>query len=215
LNEVFEMNVSDNDLDLLETYLDGELPVADAEDLWRRLAAEPPLAAALDELRAERSDRLSVWESLEPSDAKITKISQRVKSATRRQDLIDWSLRGLQYTAAIAACLMFAIAGWSMRGNFTTPTGPIAVTPGRIEPVGGPLQMVSHADDKDTQGDTKVVFHPAPVLVNVQDGFGRQAIQTFGSLKEANDFVNYVNQPRQTSPGASPIVPVSDEQQRF
>jgi hypothetical protein len=214
------MNVSDDDLDLLETYLDGELPVADAEDLWRRLAAEPALASALDELRAERSDRLSVWESLEPSDAKITTISKRLKSATRRQDIIDWSLRGLQYTAAIAACLMFAVAGWSMRGNLVSPAPATAVRTGQLETAGGPLTMVSHPegsrpDDRDNTGG-QLVFPQRPVLVNVQDNFGRQALQPFPSYKEANDFVNEVNQvQRQPNRGVSPIVPVSDEQERF
>jgi anti-sigma factor RsiW len=46
------MAVNDNDMELLHEYVDGELPVADCEGLWRRLAVERDLMGELEHLRA-------------------------------------------------------------------------------------------------------------------------------------------------------------------
>ncbi len=45
------MDVNEGDIELLNAYLDGELPVPECEGLWRRVAVEPDLAAELDRLR--------------------------------------------------------------------------------------------------------------------------------------------------------------------
>lgn len=48
------MAVNENDFELLNAYLDGELPVAECEGLWRRLAVERELMSELDSLRGSR-----------------------------------------------------------------------------------------------------------------------------------------------------------------
>ena len=47
------MAVNENDVELLHEYVDGELPVAECEGLWRRLAIERELMGELDRLRAD------------------------------------------------------------------------------------------------------------------------------------------------------------------
>jgi hypothetical protein len=225
------MNVSDSDLDLLETYLDGELPVGDAEDLWRRLRTEPMLSAALDELRAERSDRQMVWNSLEPSDATVAKVGQRLKSAGRRHDLMNFGLRGLQYGAAIAACLMFAIAGWTSRGRLMQQEPqPLAMpTPAKGDPGTEAGIMPASMDlvPGSEQPQRQLVFpsrQKGPLLVRMDDGNGHSAIQPFNSEDEFNRFVADVKrlqaeQVKQQvpvgAPAPSPVVPVNYEYERF
>src|SRR5687768_16722993 len=62
-------SVSDNDLQLLEGYLDDALTEAEIDALRQRLAVEPALSAALVQLRGERSLRQSFWQELEPAEA--------------------------------------------------------------------------------------------------------------------------------------------------
>ena len=51
------MSLSDSDLELLESHLDGELSVAEDEALRDRMNIEPELATVLETLRSERNAR--------------------------------------------------------------------------------------------------------------------------------------------------------------
>src|SRR5437764_10975801 len=73
------MSVPETDLELLESYLDGELPSAESDALRRRIASEPVLAAAIQTLRSERAVRAAFWESCEPGDDVVSRLMGRVE----------------------------------------------------------------------------------------------------------------------------------------
>ncbi len=76
------MPVNDSDLELLHAYLDGELPTAECEGLWRRLASERELKTELDQLRADSSLRSMAWNSLEPDDRTMVRLEANIMRAT-------------------------------------------------------------------------------------------------------------------------------------
>ena len=107
------MAMNDSDFELLHAYLDGELPVAECEGLWRRLAIEKDLVAELDRLRADHALRTMVWNSLEPDDATLARLGARMARATRREDIMGWAGNALRIFASAAALILFGFTvGW-------------------------------------------------------------------------------------------------------
>ncbi len=72
------MAVNENDYELLSAYLDGELPVAECEGLWRRLAIERELMSELDTLRADHAVRGMAWSTLDPDDHAVARVESRI-----------------------------------------------------------------------------------------------------------------------------------------
>src|SRR5271154_7087825 len=97
--------MTDTDLELLETYLDGELPMSQAEGLWRRLAVETDLSSELDKLRGSRPSRPQIWESGEPTDLETAVFVNKVKSSVRSRRGLETVRRVLIYATAAAACI--------------------------------------------------------------------------------------------------------------
>ena len=107
------MAMTDNDIELLHAYLDGELPTAECEGLWRRLAIERDLVTELDHLRADHAMRSMVWSSLEPDDVSVARLQAKLMRSTRREDIFDWANNALRIFASAAALILFGIAvGW-------------------------------------------------------------------------------------------------------
>src|SRR6266849_6510226 len=79
------MHVSDDDLELLETYLDGAIDPAESTSLQIRLTVEPTLNTALEELRAERSMRQAVWRAMEPDQLSADRLTWRIQGAMTAQ----------------------------------------------------------------------------------------------------------------------------------
>jgi len=77
------MPVNDNDIELLDTYLDGELPVDQCEALWRRFSDEPELALELERCRADRTIRQTVFASMEPSELAAERTEIKIAAARR------------------------------------------------------------------------------------------------------------------------------------
>src|SRR5580700_10342619 len=100
--EGFPMPINENDIELLHAYLDGELPTAECEGLWRRLAIERDLVAELDHLRADHAMRSMVWSSLEPDDVSVARLGAKLMRATRREDIFDWANNALRIFASAA-----------------------------------------------------------------------------------------------------------------
>jgi hypothetical protein len=112
------MSVTENDIELLHAYLDGELPTAECEGLWRRLAVERELASELDHLRADQSIRNMVWSSLEPDDATVARLQAKLMRSTRREDIFGWASNALRIAASAAALILFGFAvGWMGHGR--------------------------------------------------------------------------------------------------
>jgi len=105
--------VSDQDLELLEAWLDGELSDAQVEDLRRRLSSEPQLSAVVDRLRNDRQMRSAVWQSINYSNHDVDHVINNVRVAVRRDEVWTSRLRALRQVSGIAAAIaMVFTAGW-------------------------------------------------------------------------------------------------------
>ena len=110
--------MSDEEIEKLETYLDGALPPAEAEEVCRRAAEDPALCAALDQLRAERAARAAAWNSYEPSPATAEAVAERTVQVAVRRDRNIRASRAARRATAVAACLALAfVGGWVARGR--------------------------------------------------------------------------------------------------
>lgn len=134
--------VVEQDLELLEEYLDGALTPDEIERVNDRLAGEPALAAVLAELREERATRAAVWGSLEPSDAEVRRLIARVAAAGRRQATWGRVQRYTRFATAAAACLLIGFfAGWL--GHDRGPASPVGIA--RVnEFVNGPVVATNY-----------------------------------------------------------------------
>ena len=118
MHEAETMSLSDNDLELLESYLDDELTGRELDSLRQRLSAEPALTSALDDLRSQRQMRQDFFAVCEPDEASVHRLMTSVnKSVTR--DLV-WSQRSrsLSWIGSLAACLLVGFTvGHGMQGT--------------------------------------------------------------------------------------------------
>jgi anti-sigma factor RsiW len=199
------MPIAESDLELLETYLDGELPIADAEGLWRRLSNEPVLSATLDTLRAERAMRLAVWSGMEPAEAQEIAVARRVTSIIRRRNHWESVARVSKFSSAAAAMILVGFVVGRMRG----------IAPAISSPASSNNQFVL-----DNTSSSPAAAGNNLYRVGYYDPNGKLiAVQPFNSLQDANEFVNDVNSwqiQNHATPDAhdSSIVPVSDNQWR-
>jgi hypothetical protein len=219
--ETTKMPICETDLDLLESYLDGELAMTEAEGLWRRLSVESELSAMLDQLRADREIRLAVWGAMEPADRAAAAVNNRITASMRRQNMWAWSRTATNFVAAAAACLMIGIGIGRMDRQGGTSSGGLTSSPG--------TSLVPVA--------TNMPSNPGNISgipVEMRDNAGNiVAVPHFASQSEANQFANIMNntqgqplqvpsqlfgQPRDFGPTQQPgqsVVPVSDERIQF
>jgi anti-sigma factor RsiW len=197
------MSVTDEQLEKLEAYMDGELPAEQEGELLRQLAGEPELAAAMAALRAQRDGRNAVWHSFEPDDAAVQRVMMRIESAIDRHNVWAHRLARWRIPSAAAACILLGfLFGWV--GRSTTPQDSNAV---------GGAMLVSQAPQPSAQGGTVQPNLPnpnlttvnnqitrtapaaaAPVKLPIVDEYGRQVgVQEFRSVEEATRFVDDLN----------------------
>jgi len=167
----------DDDLVLLEAFLDEALDDAEAAGVRARLAGEPALAGALDELRAERAVRQGMFAAMEPGRAEADRFAAAVLDRVaeprdgwvRRLAIVRWA-------AALAACVLVGLVlGAFFYARYTST--PVAKNPapntGNVLPAGG-----------GTDRAAGIVFK-----VELRDRDGRvRAVQAFDSLDEAKAF---------------------------
>ena len=114
--------MSDEELEVLENYLDGALSPREADRVTRRAALDPECAAALDRLRAERAMRQAVWQSNEPDPAAAHSAGRAALTAAIRADRRFRFTRHLRRASGVAAGLLIAFAGgWVARGLRSSP----------------------------------------------------------------------------------------------
>ena len=160
------MTVTDNDLELLEAYLDDALDVAESEPLRARLATDPQLVSALDHLRRERATRQAWFAALEPTDREIDHLSSRVHASLAHRRRFNALLRSTAAVSAAAACFL---GGILVHATFfkTRSQQPPAAHPAVVE--------VYEVTLKDDSGN--------PV-----------AVQRFDTLEKARNFANDLEQ---------------------
>jgi hypothetical protein len=180
------MAVNENDLELLQAYLDGEMPMSECEGLWRRLAVEQALAAELDQMRAEVATRQVVWTSLEPGDSALAELEKNILRGARKQNLRSMSNRAFKGLATVAACLLFGFGiGWWGRDKYPALNieNHLAVhdpNPGSTAGFGSGIQSP---------------FATAPTtgkfMVNIRDASGKLiASPQFNTYDEARQFAD-------------------------
>lgn len=114
--EETEMPISDNDLQVLEEWLDGELPEGQTESLRRRLSLEPELSQAMNRLRDERQLRSRLFTLLEPGENEIEVQIGHLRREVRREELWASRVRGLKKLTSLAAAIVLVfMAGWISR----------------------------------------------------------------------------------------------------
>src|SRR5438876_400975 len=128
------MSVIDDQLELLEAYIDGELPASEEDALRRRLESEPVLSSALDALRQERDVRTAVWKTFEPNPTTVERLIARVDRAVDRHNAWAYRIARYRIPFAAAACILIGFfVGWIGRGG-----------PASIAPNGDPVAEVIH-----------------------------------------------------------------------
>jgi hypothetical protein len=189
------MSLSDSDLELLESHLDGELSVAEDEALRDRMNIEPELASVLETLRAEREARRVAFVSMEPGDADVERFNRYASREIQRLDRESFwqrTSKTLRIVSAAAACLLI---GFSV-GRIAN-SGVLDRQPG---------------DRAGGQNDPNVV----EVLLTDEGGH-ELGVQRFPSRERANEFVNDVNhwQQRQQQLNDAHIIRTSSQEEQF
>lgn len=192
------MSLSDSDLELLESHLDGELSVADDEALRERMNIEPELATVLETLRGERDARRGAFAMMEPDDAAVAQFN---RSASRELQRVDregfWknTAARLRVVAAAAACLVIGFSVARISDSGVLDRGPRAQL--------GPLDPASPA-----------------VEVILTDAQGRQlGVQRFTSEERARQFVTecqrWQEQRERGGGDGIEVTPVSQQEEQF
>jgi hypothetical protein len=112
------MAVTDQELELMEQWLDGELPEGQAEALRARISGEPELAQVVDRLRGDRKMRAAIFSALEPANHDVDALINNVRRAVRKEEVWGSRMRILRNVSGVAAALaMVFFAGWISRSK--------------------------------------------------------------------------------------------------
>jgi len=173
-------SLTDQDLELLEAYMDGELSGADEDELRRRLDGEPGLAAALETLRAEAHVRSQVWKGYEPDEAAVRRLIARVDASVDRNTIWAHRLSKIRVLSAAAACIVLGVLiGRVTFSSHEASDGGISNATRVDAHRGGPARLIPAPHQ---QG--------GPVQFRIVDGNGTPiTLQPFNSQKEADDFL--------------------------
>ncbi len=170
--------LSDQDIELLETYLDKALDGELAQRVEQRLAQEPELAAELARLQEARELRMQLWQSYEPSAESAERI---IAGLRKREARRAWFWRILDYReriAAAAACIAVFLIGWQWGRNANAY---------RMVPAGGttsqPVSLITQHQVPSQHGD---VYE-----VRLTDADGKLVrTERFDNLQDAQSFIN-------------------------
>jgi anti-sigma factor RsiW len=196
------MSLSDDQLELIDRYLDADLPDTESAAFEARVRADSTLAGALEAQRASRAQRRAVLVGLEPTDVELQRLQWMLRGALRQPaapQLDDaswtqhaaWLLRGATKVAAVLA-IGFAV-GYAYRapapgsGNGAPVANGGLVVGGGVDPTSDLIQPVSAlAVQQDPTSSTGGGYEVA-----LKDQTGNViARQKFRTLQEARDFAN-------------------------
>ena len=162
--------VTEQDLEQLEAYVDGELSTTEEDALRARMAADPLLAEAMKAVRKDREIRLAVWKGYEPTEQSVQRVIARVDEAVDRD--LNWTYRlsGFRRVAAVAACIVLGIlVGRVGNQGAVMPNQPIGLAGGGA-------------------GGATFVSNPTLEFPIVNERGQRVATQRFQSYRERNEF---------------------------
>jgi anti-sigma factor RsiW len=217
------MSISDPDIELLEAHLDGELSATADDALRHRLESDHELASELIALRAARSVRTQLFDSLEPDDLTLGRLitgvrKQITKETIHGPDVWGDRLRILRYISSAAAVIMISFtAGWLGRSHTTgvDQAAPSAETVAKRDDANSndpsANAPIVATDVMNKIAPKQAAQNPAGYQVNLTDAFGHViAVQHFNTLDEAREFsedvTHWQRQQQQQTPVAEPVV---------
>ena len=197
------MPLSDDQIEMLETYLDGELTTGEEDALRQRMNAEPELAKALAALRSERETRLAIWKSCEPDAATVARVVSHVEQQIDRHNAWAYRMSRLRVPLAAAACILIGFSvGWLGRGS-----------PAPVPGTAGDAMIAKNTPP--TPGNITTVGNQLPVELPIVDEYGRVvARQRFATPEDAARFFEDCNtwqQREETIKDGGAIVPASSQ----
>jgi len=186
------MSATDQDVEMIESYLDDELSSVQVDDLRRRLSNEPAMQSLMDDLRSERDARTSVWASYEPGNGSVERVLKGVRREMNRSLLLEKVTRTTRWAGSLAACVALGfVGGYLIRG---APAQPAPVD----APPSTPVATTAHPGDGAivwNAGAAKDLSNPTRdangYLVSFTDNQGNLiGSQRFKSLQEAREFMS-------------------------
>ena len=191
------MSLSDADLELLESHLDGELSVAEDEALRDRMNIELELATVLKSLRTERDARRAAFLSMEPDDATVERFNRAASREIQRADRETFwrnTASRLRVVAAAAACLVIGFSVGRIADSGVLNRGPRAQI-GALDPASRAVEVI------------------------LTDPQGRQlGVQRFASQEHAQQFISDCQrwqQERERGVDGIQVTPVSQPEEQF
>ncbi len=188
------MSVMDEQVELLEAYLDGALTAEDARRVEGLIASDEEWGRMLAELREARAARAAVFSQMEPSVLDARRVADRAIAATQAGRGWGRLAAWMRISGAVAACLMVSFfAGWAIRGKQPKLGGAASVA------------RVSNETSPHVDGAYQVTL---------TDHMGRViGVQRFGSLEQAKEFAGDLRawQERQQRMRQGAAVLVADE----
>lgn len=179
--------VGDEDLELLEAYLDDALSDEEVAALRSRLAHDTALASALKMLREERAQRQAYFASIDPTPAEVDELVGKIKEKAHRQRWYHNPRKVLQTVGAMAACVVVGAMLGQVYNSHPRGNPP-------------PRHM-----EVSTDGQQKYT-------VEVTDDFGNViAVQQFSDPQAARDFMNDLKKVQQQRRQQNGIIRVGDE----
>ena len=176
---------AEHEIERLEELLDGEMPDAEASALRARIASEPALSVAFEQLRVERDIRRQMWRALEPGDAQVVSLVSNVRTAVRKDELRTKRSRALRYVSGLAACLLlgFLFGRFVPFGDAASRDRGTGVIFDNSSSGTGAMEVMNNANRAGRQ--------PAPggFKVLLTDNYGNVlGEQRFNSFDEAREF---------------------------
>jgi hypothetical protein len=192
---------SDEDIQLLEAYLDDELSADEIDALRERLIEEPLLAASLANLRRDRSTRQQVFAMMEPGELAVSDTVIAVQKRVRNR--MRWGGRmreSMRYVAA-AACVTLGVLIGAQATRQTPVTSPLAPVSGQTvasnDGKNGDLFPRPFSDDPGPATPVQFTGSLRPMLpagtprmVVLCDALGNPvSVQQFETAEQAREFV--------------------------
>ena len=176
--------VSEQDLEQLEAYVDGEMSTGEEDALRARMQAEPMLAEAMRRVRADRDIRLAVWKGYEPTEAAVARVIAHVDAAVDRTTNWSYTLRNLKRVSAAAACIVLGVLiGRVGNQDAMMANGPITT----VSNVGSGGGVSGGARGMQTNVSNAIEF---PIVNERGQAVG---VQRFQSMREAQEFFDELN----------------------
>lgn len=180
--------VSEQDIETLDMYLDGELDDTAQGAVLRRLNAEPELSQQFATLEAHRALRMQYWQSCEPTEDHSERWIAALDAKRQRHNWLISILGYRQQIAAAAACIAMFLIGWNWAANANS----YRMVPGNIQSGG---QNVRFVTQQPVQGSQQLIE------VRVTDASGNLVDRKlFNTLQEAQQYTEKIKLQLQSTP---------------